>query len=170
MIYCYPNLRWSQSFCLSWGDIYLPLGISLHIYLSFSVVTVSELFSCEVFETPACLLAIKSPVASAVFWIVLFEVVLKWIYRRLFSIITTFLTLFTTEFFIYNVFNFLLIFKQTIKIHRFFTNSRFARGCHFLYFNYNSINNLSNFYFIFYLFRLRILIIKSYVIIWKSTA
>ena len=54
-------------FCLCSGDIYLSLGISL----SFSFVTVSELFSCEVFGTFVILLAIllpiKSRVASAVF-------------------------------------------------------------------------------------------------------
>ena len=49
------------------GDIYLSLGISL----SFSFVTVSELFCCQFFETFVTLLAIllpfRSPVASAVF-------------------------------------------------------------------------------------------------------
>ena len=52
-------------FCLSSGDKYFSLGISL------SCATVSELFCCEFFETSlvlvAVLLPIKSPVASAAF-------------------------------------------------------------------------------------------------------
>ena len=63
-------------FCFSSGDMYLYLGTSL----SCSFVTVSELFCCRYFETPVILwgilLPIKSPVASAVFWISFFEVVL----------------------------------------------------------------------------------------------
>ena len=59
-------------FCLSFGDIYFSLSISS----SF----VFELFCGEVFETlvilSAILFPIKSPVASAVFGITLFETVL----------------------------------------------------------------------------------------------
>ena len=59
------------------GDIYLSSGISLQ----FSFVTVSELFWCKFFETFVILLSnllpIKLPVASAFFWITLFEVVLS---------------------------------------------------------------------------------------------
>ena len=59
--------------CLSSGGINLSIGIS------FSFV--SELSFGEVFETfvnlSAILLPIKSPVASAVFWIALFEAVLS---------------------------------------------------------------------------------------------
>ena len=59
--------------CLSSGDIFLFLGI----YSSF----VSELFLGETFETfvilSAILFPIKSPVASTVFWIDLFEGVLS---------------------------------------------------------------------------------------------
>ena len=62
-------------FCLSSGDIYLSSGISL----SFLFVIVSKLFCCEFFEISVILSAIllptKSPVASAVFWIALFEAV-----------------------------------------------------------------------------------------------
>ena len=55
------------------------------MYLSFgfsvSLLTVSELFCGDSFETFVILLAvllpIKSPVASAVFWFSLFEVVLR---------------------------------------------------------------------------------------------
>ena len=64
-----------QQLCLSSGDMYLSLGISL----AFSFVTVSELFCCEFFENfvilplydlataSAILLPIESPVASAAF-------------------------------------------------------------------------------------------------------
>ena len=76
LCYCI-NLRSLIMFCLSSGDIHLYLGISL----SFSFVVVSELFSGELLETFVMLLVIllpiKPPVASAVFWILLFEVVLS---------------------------------------------------------------------------------------------
>ena len=59
------------------GDVYLSLGISL----SFSFETISEFYYCEFFETLVILLEIllpiKSPVASAVFWITLFGIVLS---------------------------------------------------------------------------------------------
>ena len=68
LLYYYINLRSSKISCLSSGDIYLSLGISLDISLSFSFVSVSELFFYEFFETFVVLLAIllpmKSPVAS----------------------------------------------------------------------------------------------------------
>ena len=64
-------------FCLSSGDIYLSIGISLWCLF----VIVSELFHYEFFETFVILLTIlyliKSKVASAVFWIALFEAVLN---------------------------------------------------------------------------------------------
>ena len=67
LLYCYINLRSSIMFCLSSGDIYLSLGISL----SYSFVTVFELFCGDIFETfgnlSPVLLPIKSLVASAVF-------------------------------------------------------------------------------------------------------
>ena len=72
----YINLRSSIFFCLSSGDVYLSIGISL----SCSFVIVSELFCSELLETfvilSTILLPIKSPVASAVFWITFFEAVL----------------------------------------------------------------------------------------------
>ena len=75
-LYCYINLRSSIFFCLSSGDTYLSLGISF----SSSLLTVSDLFCCKFFETfvilLAILLTIKPAVASAVFWIALFEAVL----------------------------------------------------------------------------------------------
>ena len=46
LLYYYINLRSSIIFCLSSGDVYLPLDTSL----SCSFVTVFELFWCEVFE------------------------------------------------------------------------------------------------------------------------
>ena len=64
--------------CLFSGDVYISLGISLcSPIFSSSFVTVSELFCGEVFATfvilSAIFLPIKSPVASAVFSITLFE-------------------------------------------------------------------------------------------------
>ena len=62
------------------------INLSLRIYLtipifSVSFVTVSELFCAELLENFAFLSAIlvagKSPVASAVFWIAVYEVVLS---------------------------------------------------------------------------------------------
>ena len=47
------NIRLSVIFCLSYGDIYLSLGISIGISSPFSFVTVSELFCCKFFETSA---------------------------------------------------------------------------------------------------------------------
>ena len=62
----YINLR-SIVLCLFSEDISLSLGI----FLSYSIVTVSELFLGEILEAFLILLAIllplKSPVASAVF-------------------------------------------------------------------------------------------------------
>ena len=69
----YFNLKSSVISCLSSGDIYLSLGISL----LFSFITVSKLFCCEFCKTFMILLAIlfpiKSPVASAVFLMNFFE-------------------------------------------------------------------------------------------------
>ena len=79
LLYYFLKLR-STIFAFFSGVIYLYLGISL----SFSVfsalfVTVPKLFWNEVLVTfimlSTILLPIKSPIASAVFWIVLFEVV-----------------------------------------------------------------------------------------------
>ena len=75
LLYCYINLISSIIFCLFFQDICLSFGISLS---NLSVIA-SELFWGEFFEAfvilPALLLPIKSPVASAVFWIALFETV-----------------------------------------------------------------------------------------------
>ena len=76
--------QWFIVFFFFW-DIYLSLGISL----SFSFVTISELFCCEFLESfvslpsydlgtaSVILLPIKISVASAVFLIALFEAVLN---------------------------------------------------------------------------------------------
>ena len=67
LLYYYINIRSSIIFCLSSGYMYLSLDNSLFC----SVVTVLELFCCDVFETlvilSAILLPIKSSAASAVF-------------------------------------------------------------------------------------------------------
>ena len=67
LLYYYINLRSSITFCLSSGDTYLSLGISL----SCSFVIVSELFCSKLLEAFVILLAtllqIKSLVDSAVF-------------------------------------------------------------------------------------------------------
>ena len=77
LLYYYINLRSSTTIYLSSGDIYFSLGISL----SNSFVIVSELFCVDLLDTfailSAILLPIKLPVASAVFWITLFKVVLS---------------------------------------------------------------------------------------------
>ena len=54
-------------FCLSFGEIYLSLGISL-------LTSFCNFFDALVILS-AILLPIKSPVASAVFWIAFFEAV-----------------------------------------------------------------------------------------------
>ena len=70
-IYYYINLRLSIIFCLSSGDIYLSLGISIGISLSCSFATVFKLFCCQFIENPVTLLEmllpISSPVASVVY-------------------------------------------------------------------------------------------------------
>ena len=108
LLYYYINLKSSIIFCLSSGDLYLCLGISL----SCSVVTVSELFYRKFFKSfvilSAILLPKKSPVASSYFWIGLFECIFECIFlsfkcicSRLFGMIKTFLAVFTTHVFTY---------------------------------------------------------------------
>ena len=81
LLYCYINIRSSIVFCLSSGNTYLFLGISLSNPVFFlSLLNVSEIFCGELLETfvieSAILLPVKSPVASAVsFLIALFEAV-----------------------------------------------------------------------------------------------
>ena len=78
LLYYYTNLNSSIISYLFYGDIYLSFGISV---LS-SFVFKCNSFKCNSFgdfETlitwSAILLPIKSPVSSAVFWIILFEAV-----------------------------------------------------------------------------------------------
>ena len=71
----YINLESSIIVCLCSAERYLSLSITS------SFVTIPELFCGNVFETfvihSAILFPIKSPVASAVFWISLFKAVLS---------------------------------------------------------------------------------------------
>ena len=78
------NLNSSIICFLSSGDIYLFLGVSISISFFISSLSLHNslevfFFECNSVETPvilsAILLPIKSPVASAVFWIALFEAV-----------------------------------------------------------------------------------------------
>ena len=75
LYYYHINLKSSKIFCLSSGDIYFSFGI----FLPYLFITVSELICWEFFETfvilSAILLPIKSPVASSVCGIALFELV-----------------------------------------------------------------------------------------------
>ena len=76
LLYYYINLRSSIIFCLSSGDAYFSLRISM----SCSFVIVFELFYGELLETLillAILLPIKSPVVSVAFLIILFVEVLR---------------------------------------------------------------------------------------------
>ena len=77
----YFNLSSSIFVCLFSEDINLSLGISL----SCSFVTISEFFSRESFETFVILIAILLPikllVASAFFWIAVFQAVLNAFFR-----------------------------------------------------------------------------------------
>ena len=74
LLYCYTNLNSSIIYCLSSGDMYLFLGVALST--STSVLSFGN-SSVDFFETlvilSAILLPIKSPAASAVFWVPLFE-------------------------------------------------------------------------------------------------
>ena len=71
-LYYYTNLNSSINCCLFSGDIYLSFGISI----SFSSCNSLEDFLEILGILSAILLPIKSPVASAVFQIALFEAVL----------------------------------------------------------------------------------------------
>ena len=76
LLYCYTNLNSSIICCLSFGDMYLFLGVALSTSTSVSLFYNSLV---DIFETlvisSAILLPIKSQVASAVFWIALFDAV-----------------------------------------------------------------------------------------------
>ena len=74
--YDYANLNSSIIYCLFLENMYLSFGASDS---SLSSIFCGHNFAADFFETLAFLLAIllpiKSPVASAVFWITLFETV-----------------------------------------------------------------------------------------------
>ena len=129
----YFNLSSSVISCLSSGEIYISLSISL----SCLSVTVSKLFYCKCFDTPvilsAILLPIKSPVTFAVLWMTLFEEV-SVDFSRLFSMIKKFLAIFTTQVFTY-IFanNFNHIFSKRQKPIAFY---KYWISHHFLYFTF----------------------------------
>ena len=94
-LYYYVNLR-----SLISEDIYLSSGIFLSILVfSVSLSTAPELFCDKVFDTywilSTILLPIKSPLASAAFWIALFNTVLSASVADLFSTINKYMTVFT---------------------------------------------------------------------------
>ena len=101
--YFYINLRSSIIFCLFSADIYLSLSIC-----SLFVSIFSSLFCGDVFETlviwQSILFPIKSPVASAVFLIALFE--------EVFSASVADCLAWSRPFWLYALLKFLLIFFQ----------------------------------------------------------
>ena len=78
LLYCYTNLNSSIICCLSSGDIYLFFGAPFGLALLASVSLFCNSFG-DFFETivilSIILLPFKSPVASAVFGISLFDAV-----------------------------------------------------------------------------------------------
>ena len=74
-MYYYTNLNSSIVCCLFSGVLYLSFGFSL-LASSFSECNSLEDFFEVIVTSSAILLPIKSPVASAVFWIALFEAVI----------------------------------------------------------------------------------------------
>ena len=79
VLYYYTSLDSSIICCLFSGDVYLSFGVSNSLLASLFCERSSAEGVEDFFETlvilSAILLLIKSPVASAVFWIVLFEAV-----------------------------------------------------------------------------------------------
>ena len=117
LLYCYTKLNWSINSCLSSGHIYL--------FWEFYFIFCNSLG--DFFETlvilSAILLAIRSPVASAVFWIALFEAVFC-LCCRFFSAIKKFLILFIAQIFTY-------VFRKGEKIYILTCISRFNWIGHF---------------------------------------
>ena len=73
LLYCYTSLNSSIICCFFSGDLYLSFGIS--ISSSFcDCNSLGEFFQTLIILS-AILLPNKSPVASAVFWIAIFEAV-----------------------------------------------------------------------------------------------
>ena len=76
---CHYYINLSLSITSFYGDICLSFDISLsNLIISVSLLTVSEVFCSDFLETfvtfSGILLLIKSPDASAIVWITLFEV------------------------------------------------------------------------------------------------
>ena len=76
LLYCYTNLNPAIIFCLSSGDMHPFFGTSISPWTSsfFECNSVENFFETLVILL-AILLPIKPPVASAAFWIALFEAV-----------------------------------------------------------------------------------------------
>ena len=72
LLYCYTNLNSSIICCLSSGDMYLFLGVALFTFTS--ILSFDDFFETLIILS-AILLPIKSSVASAIFWIALFDAV-----------------------------------------------------------------------------------------------
>ena len=123
LLYCYTNLNSSTICCLSSGDMYLLFGASISLFCN----SLGNFFETLVILS-AILLPIKLPVASAVFWIALFEAVFIASVDHIYC------------------FNFYPCFKQKAKIHIilhiFFYISRFNWIIHF----YTSIDFSFSYY------------------------
>ena len=121
------DLRLPIAFCLSSGDIYL----SLCICLSFSLVTFSELFCFEYFETFVNFLIFH-------FYIIILIFLKQFVTHLLFSMIKKFLAIFTTQVFAYIFTNiFTHIFSKRQKSIPFYKYSISRFGwifTHFFYF------------------------------------
>ena len=74
LLYCYTNLNSSITCCLFSEDMYLSFGISISSLGVFFCSSLEYFFQIFIILS-AILLPIKSPVASATFWIALFEAV-----------------------------------------------------------------------------------------------
>ena len=66
LLYCYTNLNSSIICCLFSGDVYLSFGTSISSLASMFYSSFEEFWEISVILS-AILLAVKSPVASAVF-------------------------------------------------------------------------------------------------------
>ena len=71
LLCCYTNLNSSVMCCRFSGDTYLSFGISISLLALLLCSSIENFFEIFVILS-AILVPIKSPVASAVFWIFLF--------------------------------------------------------------------------------------------------
>ena len=74
LLYCYTNFNSSMICCLFSGDMYLSFGISISV-LALLFCSSLEDFLEIIIILSVILLPIKSPIASAVFRIAIFEAV-----------------------------------------------------------------------------------------------